>query len=386
MLLTTIEGSVCLPAHHARAPLHAAQLPAAHRWRDDNAFPVALSTFKQTNKLGPVGSCVTRTNNSWSRSVVSRSPVPRSPSGLTSRSTRQKPIYNAAQTLTLRTALDLDRFVATLNRVVAENDALRLRFAESDGEIFQQVMSDVFVNLEFRDLSAERHPETAARDWIEEVVRKPLGATDFPLFKFALVKFATDRFLWLQKYHHLIIDGIGRQLVAARVARIYDALSADAEPPPAANGSYIAVAKAAEDQYLASDSFAADEAYWRTRLNDLPEPLVQADAHLSEKSRSGRLARLEYDLSREGSDALRVFARRQGSTLFKVILCVTWCCFSSSLPESQLGLWRAAGQPQGRGCPMHCGSVRKGDALPPAARSNDDVRRRPLGSRYRSLQ
>jgi len=44
----------------------------------------------------------------------------------------QQQIYNSAQILTLRTALDLDRFVATLNRVVTENDALRLRFVESD--------------------------------------------------------------------------------------------------------------------------------------------------------------------------------------------------------------------------------------------------------------
>jgi NRPS condensation-like uncharacterized protein len=134
----------------------------------------------------------------------------------------EKSIYITAQTLTLRTALDLDRFAATLNRVVAENDALRLRFVESDGEVFQQVVSDVFVNLEFCDFSAERYPEAAANDWIEEILRKPLRAADFPLFHFALAKFATDRFIWLQKYHHLIIDGIGRQLVAARVAKVYE--------------------------------------------------------------------------------------------------------------------------------------------------------------------
>ena len=242
---------------------------------------------------------MTRTNNSCSHSIVSRSPAPQIPVWLDQSLNPEKPIYITAQTLTLRTALDLDRFAATLNRVVAENDALRLRFVESGGEVFQQVVSDVFVNLEFCDFSAERHPEAAANDWIEKILRKPLRATDFPLFQFALAKFATDRFIWLQKYHHLIIDGIGRQLVAARVAKVYDALSAGTEPPPAANGTYIAVAKAGEDQYLASDSFAADEVYWRTRLIDFPGPLVWADAHLSEKSRSGRLAQLAYDLSRE---------------------------------------------------------------------------------------
>src|SRR5215467_8544258 len=78
----------------------------------------------------------------------------------------EKSIYVAAQTLILRAPVDLDLFAVTLNRVVAENDALRLRFVESDGEVFQQAVSDVFVNLEFCDFSAEKHPEASANDWI----------------------------------------------------------------------------------------------------------------------------------------------------------------------------------------------------------------------------
>ena len=37
--------------------------------------------------------------------------------------------------------------------------------------------------------------------------------------------------------------------------------------------------------------------------------------------------RLTCDLSDQSSDALRAFARRQGSTVFKVILGLAWCCF-----------------------------------------------------------
>jgi NRPS condensation-like uncharacterized protein len=156
----------------------------------------------------------------------------------------EKSIYITAQTLTLRTALDLDRFAATLNRVVAENDALRLRFVESDGEVFQQVVSDVFVNLEFCDFSAERYPEAAANDWIEEILRKPLRAADFPLFHFALAKFATDRFIWLQKYHHLIIDGIGSPIMVwsklgrRSIFHCYRNLPADLQKGSNPNGGY----------------------------------------------------------------------------------------------------------------------------------------------------
>ena len=35
-------------------------------------------------------------------------------------------------------------------------------------------------------------------------------ARDAPLFRWRLIKLAADRFIWLQTYHHLIIDGLGR--------------------------------------------------------------------------------------------------------------------------------------------------------------------------------
>src|SRR5205085_2394872 len=120
---------------------------------------------------------------------------------------------------------------------------------------------------------------------IDQVFWNPIGATDFPLFKFALAKLDSNRFLWLQKYHHLIIDATGRQLVAARVALVYDALSVGAEPPPAEGGRYVTLAKAADDQYFGSDSLTADDAYWRSRLANLPEPIFQNHARLTEKSR-----------------------------------------------------------------------------------------------------
>src|SRR5262245_43687063 len=100
----------------------------------------------------------------------------------------QKPIYNTGQTLTFRAPLVIDRFLETLNRVVAENDALRARFIQSDDDVFQEIPKDVTVDLEYKDFSGERDPEAGARTWIERLFWKPIGSSDFPLFKFALAK------------------------------------------------------------------------------------------------------------------------------------------------------------------------------------------------------
>jgi hypothetical protein len=237
-----------------------------------------------------------------------------------------KPIYNTGQTLTLKVSLQLDRFVEALNLVVAENDALRLRFVQSDNEVGQEVVDSVRVDLQYEDLSHEKDPEAAAKAWIEAIFWKPIRTEDFPLFGFAVAKLAHDRFVWLQKYHHLIIDAAGRQLICARTAAIYDSLTGTGPPCEFKSESF---AKFIDSQKRCrdSESWAVDEAYWQTRFANEAGQLVHCDPRLTEKFRSGRPVRLACKLSTQSSDALRSFARQQCSTVFKVFLALAWCCF-----------------------------------------------------------
>src|SRR5262249_31108186 len=247
----------------------------------------------------------------------------------------RKPIYNTGQTVTLGVPLVIDQFVEALNRVISENDALRLSFIQCDDEVFQEVVDDVAVDLEYQDFSGEKIPEQAAHAWIERLFWKPVEPSDFPLFKFALAKLANDRFLWLQKYHHLIIDAAGRQRVAARAAEIYESLSAKAPIAGRDVGTYGNLADV-EEQYLESHQFAVDEAYWQNRLADLPEPLIHSDPRLSERGLSGRPVRLTCNVSDQTSQALRALARKHKSTLFRVVLCLAYSYFSRTYGNSDI--------------------------------------------------
>jgi len=149
-----------------------------------------------------------------------------------------KPIYNTGQILSLQTDLDVAIFAQALKRVVIENDALRLRFTQRGAKVLQHIVDDADDSLDVRDFSAEADPEATADAWLERIFWQPVAPTDFPLFKFALAKISDRHFVWLQRYHHLIIDATGRQLVAARVTEIYDALRAGKEPLSAEGRTY----------------------------------------------------------------------------------------------------------------------------------------------------
>jgi thioesterase domain-containing protein len=238
-----------------------------------------------------------------------------------------KPIYNTGQVLSIQSEIDLPKLETALNRVVIENDALRLKFVQRNAKALQTVVEDVPVLLDVQDFSKESDPEVSADAWLKRMFWQAVAPADFPLFKFALAKLSDRRFLWLQRYHHLIIDATGRQLVATRAAAVYDAICAGIEPAKAEMDSYRS-AKAAEDVYLSSQMYALDEAYWTDRLKNPPPSMVGTPVKLSEKLRSGQSAQIDCKLTNSESTALRRFARDQGTSVFKIILTAAWCCLS----------------------------------------------------------
>jgi Condensation domain len=51
-------------------------------------------------------------------------------------------------------------------------------------------------------------------------LQRPTDLLRGPLFAFALFKTEADRFLWYARYHHIVIDGLSRSLIARRVADV----------------------------------------------------------------------------------------------------------------------------------------------------------------------
>lgn len=78
--------------------------------------------------------------------------------------------------------------------------------------------------VEVLDLAAQDRPGDAADAWMWADASTPLDVLGGPLYRFALIKVADDRFLFYYRYHHLVMDSFGASLVASRTADIYTGL------------------------------------------------------------------------------------------------------------------------------------------------------------------
>ncbi|WP_436770817.1 amino acid adenylation domain-containing protein [Yinghuangia sp. YIM S09857] len=178
--------------------------------------------------------------------------------------------YNIAEHVRIDGELRTDVFESALRRAVGEADALNMRIVDGPSGPGQIPGAAAPWTPHFLDLRAAADPEAAARAWMADDVAAavdPFGAE--PLFAHAVLRTGTDAHLWYHRVHHVLLDGFGAAMVMRRVAAVYTALAAGAEPEPSRFGRLTAVLDE-EAAYLRSSRRRESRAFWTAHLAGRP--------------------------------------------------------------------------------------------------------------------
>ncbi len=131
---------------------------------------------------------------------------------------------------------------------------------------------------------------------------QPVPVGRYPLFNYMLFRIAPDRFFWYQRYHHLIIDGVGLSLIPHRLADAYTALHAGKAVQSDIFASFQTLLDA-DATYQASEQFVRSRNYWLERFADKQTPASLAAQGLgrTDLKTIGNVRRLRFHLSSEVS-------------------------------------------------------------------------------------
>nr|VFK24086.1 MAG: Condensation domain-containing protein [Candidatus Kentron sp. LPFa] len=245
------------------------------------------------------------------------------------------PLYNIGGYVRINGPIDPDLFQQALDRVIRENDALRIILHEGKDLPTQTFAEDVSSGLDFHDFSRpEGGPESAhesALAWMQRAFEKPFPLYEKPLFRFALCKVADDRYYWLKAYHHIISDGWAISLIVQRVASAYNTLAneesseaRDASLDPSPYRDFVENDK----RYLGSERFSKAKDYWRNKYRELPEPLLIPHHAVKFQGQTIPSQRSTLRLSRDFYDRLVGFAEEHRTSTFHVILGAFYCYFT----------------------------------------------------------
>lgn len=223
--------------------------------------------------------------------------------------------YNISEYLEICGEIDLPVFRSALGHVVGEAEPLHVKLV-IDGEELRQARTRIADwPFTIMDMTSDPAPRASAERWLEDYVAHPIDPLIGPLFSFALLKIASDRWFWCARYHHIINDGFGVASIARRFAQTYTAMMAGDDPGASPFGT-LAEVLAEDQEYRRSDHFVRDKSYWTERLAGCAEPVSLSRAQWQ---RSDRFTRRTAHVPFAKAEALRRLAKSFGLTLPQLI-------------------------------------------------------------------
>ncbi|MDQ1591305.1 MAG: hypothetical protein QOG71_1932 [Pyrinomonadaceae bacterium] len=228
-------------------------------------------------------------------------------------------VYVEQSAFTLDGQLDPEHFRAAWQTVIGRHAVLRTSFAWRGLErMVQVVFRDVETPLRFedwRELEATQQEERL-RVYLEADRRAGFDPAKAPLLRLLLIRLSDAHHQFVISYHHALLDGWSYMMLLKEMARTYESLARGTElqlPEPRQYREFI--------RWLERQDASKAEAFWRTRLNNFtrPTPLPCAETTAAAGSASFTDEEIDFTLSRELTESLVAFSKRQRVSLNSLV-------------------------------------------------------------------
>jgi amino acid adenylation domain-containing protein len=223
--------------------------------------------------------------------------------------------YTISWNLRMRGELDRDALARALEEIVRRHDVLRTHFIDLDGLGVQVIRNESTVMLETRSVAEGELPLR-----LKECSNLSFDLEKGPLHHFTLFELGPDDHCLSVAIHHAVIDGWSVGVMGEELAALYTAFT-QGQPsplPPLA----VQFADYAHWQRECLDEQRVHNllAYWREQLLGAPSALELPTDRPRPAVATYRGAHVPFSLPADSSHALRELARREGATLFMVLL------------------------------------------------------------------
>jgi amino acid adenylation domain-containing protein len=230
--------------------------------------------------------------------------------------------HNISSGLRLKGDLDTQALRRSIGSIVARHETLRTAFVTLQGEVFQKVSrtGDVEIpEVDLQSLPDNTREREAYRIACEEADR-PFDLHSSPLLRLKLIRISDEEHILLFTTHHLVSDGWSVGVFVEELAELYEAdvQRRQCRLPPLR----IQYADYAEWQRRSLDDqeLIRQIQYWKTQLAGRESPLELPADRVRPTEQSSPGASISIPAPAPLIAGLRELARREGTTLFTVLL------------------------------------------------------------------
>jgi acyl carrier protein len=234
---------------------------------------------------------------------------------------RSGALYNIPYGLRLRGPLEAAALRSSLNRLVRNNEALRLRFELREGRLLQEPCT-VQQSLELPIVDLSEMPQAAseirALSLAEEHVRIPFDLARPPLLRALLIRLSREDHMLVLVIHHIVCDAWSIKLMMGQLSKAYSELAVDASHGLTPGFlDFVAWQRKMLDDAEVTRLVSG----WREALGDFSKiPLLPTDYARHESTGSSGGATELVELSPELIGDLRKLSGDHGVTLYMTLL------------------------------------------------------------------
>jgi len=233
-----------------------------------------------------------------------------------------KPVYNIPVAVRLIGSLNPTILKRSLDGIVQRHETLRTSFTISAGQPVQIIHPHRPARMAVVDLQSlpPHEREAAAQRLVAAVARQPFDLVCDPLLRVTLFCLAADAHLLLMTVHHIIADGWSMNILISELAAFYSAFNTGQPPSLPALSIQYADYAIWQRQYLQGPLLAQLLDYWKHQLADAPPTLELLTERQRPAVQTFAGARQLIVFSSALTDALELLSRREGVTLFMLLL------------------------------------------------------------------
>jgi amino acid adenylation domain-containing protein len=219
-------------------------------------------------------------------------------------------------------ALDEDAIHRALAEIFARHEVLRTTFTSIEGRPVQVIHAGLTLAwsvLDFTALPAEER-ESAMRREVTEESRRPFDLAAGPMIRARLIRLAETDHVLLYPMHHIASDGWSNGIFLREIGALYGAFVAGRPSPlgdlPIQYADYAQWQRA----WLTGEALDRQIAYWKKHLEGAPRALDLPTDRPRPPVQTHRGARRAFGVSAALTTSLKDLARREGVTLFMLLL------------------------------------------------------------------
>jgi amino acid adenylation domain-containing protein/FkbH-like protein/non-ribosomal peptide synthase protein (TIGR01720 family) len=207
--------------------------------------------------------------------------------------------WNQAFLLSVNERLDVPKLRQALATVVAQHQALRLRFTKTSSA-WQQKISDLEVleMVEFHDLNGFANGKLAQKILdLSELAQSRLDYEHGPLLRLVYLDLGEDRpGRLLFVVHHLAVDGVSWNILLHDLEAAYHGETLEAVPTPYGDAAALG------EMWSLSPAASAEKSWWAQRIAGSIPPLLEPNR--SKPNTEASAATLRFELTREETTTL----------------------------------------------------------------------------------